>query len=282
MGVAIKERYQQVQTATIYPGKATEGETSMSLGQSHILGLTVAITMGVALAAPPAHAERIVVYGASGAIGGVIVSEALSRGHTVIGVSREPAKLKFTNKNFTAVAGDVTDLASFQSVTKGADVVIISVSGSGNDNLPENSVIAQAAKIATQAYTGARKNPYVIQIGGATTMYETKEAMMAHLPFPAEPGTAMYGMLFGHLVALQTYRASTIRWTVLTPPADIDGLSRNTTPVLKRTGKYRTSTTELLLDADGKSVVNIADLAVAAVDEAEQQRFVGKRFTIGY
>jgi hypothetical protein len=242
----------------------------------------IAMTLGLAITAPIAQAKRIVVYGASGEIGGVIVNEALSRGESVIGVSRDPAKLKTHDKNCTALAGDVTDLSSFQSVTQGADVVIISVSGSGQDNLPENSVIAQAAKVATGAFAGIPQSPYVIQIGGATTMYETKEAMLAHLPFPAQPGSAAYGMFFGHLVALQTYRASTIRWTVLTPPADIDGWARDGKLVLKRTGKYRTSTSSLVEDASGKSVVNIADLAAAAVDEAEQQRFVGKRFTIGY
>jgi putative NADH-flavin reductase len=113
-------------------------------------------------------------------------------------------------------------------------------------------------------------------------MYETKEAMLAHLPFPAQPGSAAYGMFFGHLVALQTYRASNIRWTVLTPPMVIDGWSRDGKLVLKRTGKYRTSTTGLVLDASGRNVVNIADLAVAAVDEAEHPRFVRQRFTIGY
>jgi hypothetical protein len=134
----------------------------------------------------------------------------------------------------------------------------------------------------THAFTGVRRNSYVIQIGGATTIYETKEAMLDHLPFPAEPGSPAYGMLFGHLVALQTYRASNIRWTVLTPPAEIDGWSMGAKTVLNRTGKYRTSTAGLVEDASGKSVVNVADLAVAAVDEAEKQRFVGKRFTIGY
>ena len=258
------------------------GPARMSWERITSRSIAIVLVMGMAFAAQPARAETIVVYGASGDIGGVIVNEALSRGHTVIGVSRQPAKLKVNNKNFTAVAGDVTDLASFQSVTKGADAVIISVSGGGKDNLPENSVTAQAAKVATQAFAGMRRNPYVIQIGGATTMYATKEAMLAHLPFPVKPGSATYGMFFGHLVALQTYRASNIRWAVLAPPLDIDGWSAGAKPVLKRTGKYRTSTSGLVEDANGKSVANIADLAVAAVDEAEKQRFVGKSFTIGY
>jgi putative NADH-flavin reductase len=254
----------------------------MSWGQFLIQGPAIAMVMGLAVAAPPAQAMKIVVYGASGAIGGVIVDEALSRGHTVIGVSREPGKLKRSNRHFTAVAGDVTDLASFRSVTGGADVVIISVGGGGKDNLPEHSVTALAAGVATEAFAGLSAGPHVIQIGGATTMYETPEAMRAHLPFPAEPGSAAYAMFFGHMVALQTYRASHIRWTVLTPPSNIDGWTRDGKLTLRRTGRYRTSTSSLVEDANGHSVANIADLAVAAVDEAEHPRFIGQRFTIGY
>ena len=37
-----------------------------------------------------ALAAKIVVYGASGSVGRVIVEEALSRGHEVIGVARDP------------------------------------------------------------------------------------------------------------------------------------------------------------------------------------------------
>jgi hypothetical protein len=81
------------------------------------------------------HADTIVVYGASGKIGGVIVDEALGRGHTVIGVARDTSKLKKDNKNFKAVEGDVTELDSFKKVTQGADAVIISVSGGGDDKI---------------------------------------------------------------------------------------------------------------------------------------------------
>jgi putative NADH-flavin reductase len=226
------------------------------------------------------RAETIVVYGASGPIGGLIVKEALSRGDMVIGVSRDASKLKFENKNFKAVSGDVTDLASFKSITTGVDAVIISVGGVGKDNEPEHTPQAQAAKIAVQAFEGMSNSPHVIQIGGATTLYGTKEAMVAHLPFP--PGSVPYAMIMGHLDELQTYRASKIRWTVLTPPLKIEGHSVNAPPVAHRTGKYRTSTTGFVKDAHGESRVDIADLAVAAVDEAEHPHFIGERFTIGY
>jgi hypothetical protein len=242
----------------------------------------MALLMICLSAAADAKGERIVIYGASGSIGSVITQEALRRGDIVIGISRDPSKLKIANRNFTAVAGDVTDLASFRADTRDADAVIISVTGSGQGNRPENSTQAQAAKIAVEAFTGLPHSPHVIQIGGATTMYETREALLAHMPVPAQPGTPLYGMFVGHLVALQTYRASHIRWTVLTPPLQIQGWSANAPPTPKRTGRYRVSTTALVRDSHGDSAIDIADLAVAAVDEAEHPHFIGQRFTVGY
>ncbi len=241
-------------------------------------GLVLLLVMAMGSAA--ARGERIVIYGATGAIGSVIAQEALRRGDTVVGVARDPTKLKIGNPHYTAVAGDVTDLNSFKRITQGADAVIISVLGDSKDNLPENSVSARAAKVAVEAYTGLPDSPHVIQIGGAPTMYDTRQAILAHMHLPA--GSPMYGIILGHLIALQTYRASHIRWTVLTPPSDIQGWKMHAPPQPHRTGKYRVSTTEPVRDANGHSGINIADLAVAAVDEAEHPRFIGKRFTVGY
>ena len=239
-----------------------------------------ALLFVVATGSAAASGERIVVYGATGAIGSLIAQEALRRGDTVIGVARDPTRLKIANPLYTAVAGDVTNLKSFKRITQGADAVIISVLDTAENDPPENSVSARAARVAVEAFTGKPDSPHVIEIGGAPTMYETREAILAHLHLPA--GSPMYGVIFGHLIALQTYRASHIRWTVLTPPPNIQGWKLHTPPQPHRTGKYRVSTTEFVRDAHGQSTINIADLAVAAVDEAEHPRFVRKRFTVGY
>jgi uncharacterized protein len=240
--------------------------------------LVLAVSMGFAI---NAGAATIVVYGASGAIGGLIVNEALDRGHTVIGVARSVDSLNIQHKGFTAKAGDVTDLVSFKALTQGADAVIISVNAVDGDKRPEDTAIVRGAKTAIAAYTGTARAPYVIQIGGATTIHETREAMKASAPFPIPEGSRMYAMFYGHLDALNAYRASNIDWSVLTPPTVIDGWTAGGKLTPARTGKYRTSTTGLVTDAGGKSIVNVADLAVAAVDEATQRKFVRQRFTIG-
>jgi putative NADH-flavin reductase len=241
----------------------------------------VVVSMGV-------HAEnavkrqRIVVFGASGKIGGVIVSEALARGHWVVAVSRNPEQLSVTGSRFSAVEGDVTDVASFRKVIRKADAIVISVAGNGPGNLPENSTHARAAKTAVAALSGLKHAPYVIQVGGASTMIGDKAAILAAPILPAAEGTPLYGVVFGHLEALNTYHGSTIRWTYIAPPRDIEGWTPAALTKPIRTGNYRTSTTQLVQDANGKNAINVADLAVAVVDEIERRRFVQQRFTVGY
>jgi putative NADH-flavin reductase len=249
-------------------------------GKLYVVGLVLLLLLMAGTPSADASGERIVIYGATGAIGSLITQEALQRGDIVIGVARDPTKLKISDPHYKAVAGDVTNFDSFKSITQGADAVIISVLDSGK-NAPEDSVSAKAAKVAVEAYTGLPRSPHIIDIGAAPTMlYETQQAILANVHLP--PGSSMYGIILGHLVALQTYRASHIRWTVLTPPSHIEGWAQGAPPQPHRTGKYRVSTTELVKDAQGQSAINVADLAVAAVDEAEHPRFVGKRFTVGY
>lgn len=242
-------------------------------------GLLLLLVGGMS-SATAGSGERIVIYGATGAIGSVIAQEALSRGDIVVGVSRHPNELAVHNPHYIAVAGDVTNLNSFRRITRGANAVIISVLGNGADNAPAHSVSARAAKVAVEAYTDVPDSPHVIQIGGAPTMYGSRKAILAHMHL--RPGSFWYGIIFGHLIALQTYRHSHIRWTVLTPPLDIQGWKMHAPPQPHRTGKYRVSTTGFVRNASGQSVINIADLAVAAVDEAEHPRFIGQRFTVGY
>ena len=58
---------------------------------SSILSTTAALISLIILPTLQATAATLVIYGASGQIGDFIVTEALSRGHEVIGVSRKGA-----------------------------------------------------------------------------------------------------------------------------------------------------------------------------------------------
>ncbi len=223
----------------------------------------------------------IVVFGASGRIGGLITQEAIDRGHTVVGVSRDPEKLAFEGENFSGTSADLSDVQSVRRAISGANAVIVSVSGIGKSNRPEDSTTAVAARTMVEALTGDENAPQVIQIGGASSMYDNVDDIVASYPFPAPEGSRRRGLLFGQVVALETYEASTIPWTVLTPPPVIIGYPPGGSTGVTSRG-YRTATESFVLGEDGEpSPVTVIDLAKAAVDEAENKAFVGKRFTVG-
>jgi putative NADH-flavin reductase len=253
---------------------------------SRLIKISMAILVMVYSMTQALHAaesKTIVVFGASGKIGGLIVKDALERGHKVIGISRNPDNLNYNHNNFSAVKGDITDPDSIKSVAKNADAIAISVTGPGEGNLPENALEARAAVSMIAAYTNDSDAPHIIQIGGATTMFGSTKAMEENIPFPVEEGTAFHGMIYGHMVALEAYRASNIPWTVLTPPLKIIGWGREgIEDAVTSKGKYRTSTSDFVNDAEGNSSIYVRDLAKAAIDEIENGRFVGQRFTIGY
>jgi uncharacterized protein len=243
--------------------------------------LAVVVTASsLCVSARAAEPKTIVVYGASGNIGGKIAREALNRGYRVVGVSRDPAKDTIKHNKFTAAKGDVTDADSIGAIVAGAAAIVVSVGGNTADNKPENATTNLAAQAMVKALDAMGESaPRVIQIGGATAMLDTREDMLKQMPFPAPEGSPMYARVFGHAEALKTYRASNIKWTILNPAENILGMRGNAD---KRTGTYRTSTTELVRNAKGESTITVSDLAAAAVDEVENSRFIRQRFTVGY
>lgn len=220
-------------------------------------------------------ADTIVVYGATGNIGSRIVAEALDRGHTVVGVSRTPEKVTNARPRFSMVAGDVSNLDSMLSTIRGADAVILSVRGAGPNNLPEESLdcIASKAFIAAARRLGISA-PRVIQLGGGSTLYTN--GVMGLDARPATEGTAQHGLVWGHWLALQNYRATTsVKWTVISPSGAYDANG-------PRTGTYRTGWDDVLVDKDGRpGSISHRDMAVAVIDEIEHPKSIRRRMTVG-
>lgn len=73
---------------------------------------------------------NVVIFGATGRTGRVIVDEALRRGLAVTAFARSPEKLAIDHKNLRVVAGDVLDPTAVEEAIEGQDAVI-SVLGAG-------------------------------------------------------------------------------------------------------------------------------------------------------
>ena len=220
-------------------------------------------------------AETVVIYGASGNLGSKIVSEALNRGHEVIGVSRSTDSMTLGHENFSAARGDVTDVDSMLGIISDADVVIISVNGNGDGNRPENAIV----NLAAQTFIAAAQRlgddaPRVIQMGGGYTLYRDGLLMVETLDL--EPGQPRHGIYYGHLAAISHYESSDVAWTVISPPPGA-ALQPG-----ERTGVFRVGEDEIIFGEGGEASISQEDLAVLFINEVEDPQSIGKRITLGY
>ena len=67
---------------------------------------------------------NVVVFGATGSTGRLVVEFALSAGHVVTAFVRDPKRMPLTHPNLRIVKGDAMDPASVASAIKGAEAVI--------------------------------------------------------------------------------------------------------------------------------------------------------------
>jgi len=228
----------------------------------------------------PARAERIVVFGASGDVGSVIVKEALSRGHTVVGVSRSPDKFNYSESNFIGLEGNPTEPESVRAVIANADAIINSVGGRVETDINKTPMVLTAKALTSVISELEGEKPHLVIIAGASLMGPLgKEDFISNLPGEPQPGSAEYATFLGHWDAYEIYKNSEINWTLLSPAWGLLGYRRGENI---RTGNYRSSTKAHVKDAEGNNSISMDDFAIAALDFAEKGLFNKQKVTVGY
>jgi putative NADH-flavin reductase len=66
---------------------------------------------------------KLLIFGASGATGRVLVSAALAKGHAVTAFVRTPSKLAVSHENLTVIVGDVADQQAVERAVAGHEAV---------------------------------------------------------------------------------------------------------------------------------------------------------------
>ena len=211
---------------------------------------------------------RIVVLGGTGYAGAHIVTEAVSRGHEVIAISRsEPAA---PVEGVSYVQGSALDPDSLANAFDGADAVVSALSPRGDmtDRVLEalRNVIAELADTSTRLGV----------VGGAGgSLVAPDGPRLFDLDFPEEyKHEAQVGI---DSLALLEQSDADLDWFFI-HPAEVFGPWAEG----ERTGRYRDGGDVLVRDAEGQSFISGADFAVAVVDEIEQGNHRRERFTVGY
>lgn len=215
---------------------------------------------------------KLVVFGATGNIGQRVVAEALRRGHEVVGVVRDPNAVQSPDNRVRLVKGDATNADSIAKIARGADAVVSAISPRPNARgLPAPSLAANSRALIKGLRSAGVKR--VLYVGGASSLEVAPGKALADTPdFPeiyreeAREGREALG--------IWRNEAKGLDWTYLSPAAEI--------APGQRTGRYRTTDEQLLVDDKGRSFITLEDYAVAVLDELEGSKHIAKRFGVAY
>lgn len=197
---------------------------------------------------------NITIIGATGMVGSRLVSEAISRGHSITAASRTPNVSH--DPQVTPVQVDATRHDQLAAAFEGTAAAILAVRASpGHEDMIApitRAVMDEAAR------TGTR----LLVIGGAGPLRSPDDAGNLVIDDPRyvpEAWRQVAGASLSQWDACAEHHYQD--WVYLSPPAILEPGSR--------TGAYRRGTTTLLTAADGSSRISAEDLALAALDEVE-------------
>lgn len=213
---------------------------------------------------------KIGLVGATGFVGTAVLNEALQRGHQVTAIARNTDKITSNNKSLSLKQADAYNSDQLTNALAGHDAVVSTFnSGWNNPNIYDDFIRGSEAIQAATKKAGVKR---LLVVGGAGSLEIAPGKQLVDTPeFPAEwKNGALAARDYLNILKKET----DLDWTFLSPAIMLHPG--------QRTAKFKLGTDQPIFGENGKSEISVEDLAVAILDELENNRSVKKRFTVGY
>ncbi len=209
---------------------------------------------------------RIAVIGASGFVGEKVVDEALLRGHTVDAIYRRNAIPE--RKNLIQHKITIFDKDAFEKIISEVDVVV-SAYNPGYYHVAQKERYLDAYQVIFDAVKKFSKRIIVVIGASSLIQYDGELVRNGFYPKP------WLNALRGPDAVYDTYKDDkSIDKTFVSPAAElIDGIKTKT---------YGYGKDHLVYDSNYESRISVQDLADAILNEIENPKYKGLRFTIAY
>jgi Putative NADH-flavin reductase len=213
--------------------------------------------------------STIAIFGATGYTGGNILEEALARGHHVIAIARDVSGLEPRDR-VEVRAGSLHDAALVADMADASDVLAVA--------LPARAIDGLSLRDALPSLVAASRDQHVRLgiVGGAGSSLESDGGPRL-LDDPSFPKAYKPEAQAAAAVLDALRDADGADWFVVSPAQEYGSYAPGS-----RNGSYRTGGDVVVRDAEGRSYISGADFAIAFLDEVENPRHSGARFTVGY
>lgn len=207
---------------------------------------------------------RLIIFGATGSIGRLLVLEALAMGHEVTAFARSPQKLNdFEHRNLHVVQGDVFDIAAVEKAVKGHDAVLCAL-GAGS----KGKVRSEGTHNIIRAMENSGVRRLICQTTlGAGESKGNLNFFWKHIMF----GFFLKEAFQDHELQERYVLQSRLDWTIVRPAAFMDG---------KATGNYRHGFSPT--DKTLKLKISRADVALFMLMQLTTTEYLGKAAGLSY
>src|SRR5713226_4401504 len=171
---------------------------------------------------------NLVVLGATGGTGRLVVEQALAAGHTVTALVRSPERLALRNPNLHVIAGQATDPSAVARALDGADALISTLGGSG-------SLISDS----TQAIIDAAPKAGVSRVVVLSSFLVERDRLDPVTRLLT--GLAMGSMIKDKSAGEKALRDSDLDWTIVYASGLTDGPASGSVVVLTEGSKWSLS-----------------------------------------
>ena len=205
---------------------------------------------------------NIFILGATGRVGGHIVSHALHNNHHVKALVRMPEKLQVKKGNLTIIQGDVLNKYDILTAISGTDVVISALNTDGTNTLSESMPLIMEAMehegikriitVGTAGILQSRTSPHLLRYQSSESKRNSTRAAQEH------------HKMYDHL------KRSTYDWTIVCPTYLPDG---------ERVGKYRVERDFL---PEGGVQISVPDTAEFTYQQINSYDYIKSRVGIAY
>lgn len=208
---------------------------------------------------------NILIFGASGKVGKLVVKKALENGHKVTAFVRNASRISLTDNNLRIVEGSVTNVEDIKKVIIGHDVVISTV---GHKKGTPNEMMKTFAEHIVLTMGECNMKRFITLLGAG--VHDPKDPPAS---FGRKSMLALMKVFAGRIVHdsedhSRIIRSSNLDWTIVRPTILSDEQAK---------GEYRTG-----YMSPGFTSVSREDLAAFMIKAAEKNLYIKEAPIITY
>lgn len=212
--------------------------------------------------------KRVVIFGATGETGQLLVQEALKNGYQVRAAVRTPSKLTMQHENLHVLQSDVYDEVSVARAVERQDAVLVSLAPASFSLTKKTDIFTQTAK----AIVPAMQRYGVERLLIISTSARLGISWDNHPIFEFVIKPVFWRTLYSDVIAMdQMIMASNLNWTLLRPPQVTNH---------PYTGEYRMG--EGLYALPGGARIGRGDLAECMVKLIERRSAYRENVAVAY